>query len=61
MAQTDSDRLFAGSIPQLYERYLVPLLFQPCAEDLAQRVAACAPGALFNAWDAIAHNDSRTW
>lgn len=43
MAQTDSDRLFAGSIPQLYEQYLVPLLFQPYAEDLAQRVAACAP------------------
>ena len=32
------DRVFAGSIPQLYERYLVPLIFEPYAIDLASRV-----------------------
>src|SRR5215217_5104013 len=36
MAQTDS--AFAGSIPALYERYFVPLLFQPYAEDMAERL-----------------------
>ena len=34
-----SDKLFAGSIPQLYEQYLVPLIFAPYAADLARRVA----------------------
>jgi SAM-dependent methyltransferase len=43
MAHADSDRKFAGSVPQLYERYMVPLIFQPYAPDLAQRVASRAP------------------
>ena len=43
MPNAASDRLFAGSIPQLYERYLVPLIFEPCAVDLAARVAARRP------------------
>ena len=38
-----SDRAFAGSIPQLYERYLVPLIFEPYAADLAHRVSLRAP------------------
>jgi len=32
------DKVFAGSIPQLYEQYLVPLIFEPYAVDLAQRL-----------------------
>jgi SAM-dependent methyltransferase len=40
---TDSDRVFAGSIPQIYERYLVPMVFVPYAIDLARRAAARAP------------------
>lgn len=36
---SSSDTVFAGSIPALYDRYLVPLLFEPYAEDLARRVA----------------------
>jgi SAM-dependent methyltransferase len=35
-----SDKIFAGSIPKLYEEYLVPLIFQPYAEDLANRLAS---------------------
>jgi ubiquinone/menaquinone biosynthesis C-methylase UbiE len=38
-----SDRLFAGSIPQFYERYMVPLMFEPYAADLASRVARLRP------------------
>lgn len=34
------DRRFAGSIPELYERHLVPLIFEPYARDLVQRLAA---------------------
>jgi len=36
----DSDKVFAGSIPELYDRFLGPLIFQPYAEDLAARLAA---------------------
>ena len=38
-----SDKLFAGSIPELYDTYLVPLIFQVYATDLARRVAQAAP------------------
>ena len=36
--QAESDKVFAGSIPQVYEENLVPLIFQPYAEDLVQRL-----------------------
>ena len=41
MAKTDT--VFAGSIPDLYERYFVPLIFQPYADDLAARLARHKP------------------
>jgi SAM-dependent methyltransferase len=40
MSSGESDKLFSGSIPKLYEEYLVPLIFQPYAEHLARRLAA---------------------
>ena len=43
MAIAASDKAFGGSIPQLYERYLVPLIFEPYARDMAARVAERAP------------------
>jgi SAM-dependent methyltransferase len=38
-----TDRLFAGSVPEIYDTYLVPLIFQPYATDIARRVAARVP------------------
>jgi SAM-dependent methyltransferase len=38
-----TDRKFAGSIPQMYEQYMVPLIFQPYADDIARRAAALQP------------------
>jgi len=38
-----SDTLFAGSIPAMYDRYMVPLLFRPYAEQTAQRAQALSP------------------
>ena len=32
--------VFAGAIPQIYDQYLVPLIFEPYAIDLAQRLAS---------------------
>lgn len=33
-----NDGVFAGSIPKLYETYLVPLIFEPYAADLVERL-----------------------
>jgi hypothetical protein len=33
-----SDNLFAGSIPEIYDRFLVPQIFEPYACDLAVRL-----------------------
>lgn len=38
-----TDKLFAGSIPEIYDRFLVPLIFEPYARDLADRVARADP------------------
>ncbi|QQC65745.1 class I SAM-dependent methyltransferase [Paraburkholderia ginsengisoli] len=43
MTGLDSDTRFAGSIPELYDSQLVPLIFEPYAADLAKRVAARQP------------------
>src|SRR3954464_13190465 len=42
----ETDRQFAGSIPETYDRYLGPLLFEPYARDLAARLADLAPARL---------------
>jgi ubiquinone/menaquinone biosynthesis C-methylase UbiE len=38
-----SDKLFAGSIPEIYDRFLVPLIFDSYALDLAGRLAKVEP------------------
>jgi ubiquinone/menaquinone biosynthesis C-methylase UbiE len=38
-----TDKLFAGSIPEIYDRFLVPLIFEAYARDLAERVARVEP------------------
>lgn len=35
---TDYDNVFAGSIPKLYDEYLVPLIFEPYASELVSRL-----------------------
>jgi ubiquinone/menaquinone biosynthesis C-methylase UbiE len=40
------DKFFAGSIPENYDRYMVPLIFAGYARDLAQRAAALSPKAV---------------
>lgn len=41
-----TDVKFVGSIPDLYDDELVPLLFEPYAQDIAARVAAATPEAV---------------
>ena len=38
-----TDKLFSGSIPEIYDRLMVPLIFEPYARDLAERVARAEP------------------
>ena len=38
-----ADKVFAGSIPEIYDTYLVPLIFESYAADLAERVGAQTP------------------
>lgn len=46
IAMLETDKLFAGSIPENYDRYMVPLIFEPFAADIARRAAALSPGAV---------------
>src|SRR6185436_20942438 len=40
MEAKSADTVFAGSVPEIYDSTLVPLIFQPYADDLARRLAA---------------------
>jgi ubiquinone/menaquinone biosynthesis C-methylase UbiE len=42
----DGDKVFSGSIPEIYDTYMVPLIFEEYARDLAQRAVALAPNAI---------------
>jgi len=43
MNKIGSDTVFAGSVPELYDTHMVPLIFEPYAQDLARRVVALKP------------------
>jgi len=43
---TERDKDFVGSIPEIYDTYLVPLIFETYAQDLAERVAALGPASI---------------
>jgi ubiquinone/menaquinone biosynthesis C-methylase UbiE len=67
MAETD--KVFAGNIPEIYDRFLVPVLFEPYAIDLAGRAArrrprdvletAAGTGVLTRALDKVLAADAR--
>jgi len=40
MRNADTDKVFSASISKLYETYLVPLIFEPYATDLVNRLAS---------------------
>jgi len=46
MTLAGADSGFVGSIPDLYERYMVPLMFEVYAADLAGRVARLEPSCV---------------
>jgi len=42
----DVDRTFRGSIPDMYDQYMGPMIFAPYADDLASRLAKVRDGRL---------------
>ena len=38
MSGSSSDAIFDGSIPELYDTYFVPIIFEPYAADLVSRL-----------------------
>ena len=40
MTSHSSDKVFAGSVPENYDTYLVPLIFEPYAADVAKRLSS---------------------
>jgi ubiquinone/menaquinone biosynthesis C-methylase UbiE len=40
------DTVFAGSIPAIYDRFMVPLIFAPYAEVVAQKAASLRPARI---------------
>lgn len=43
---TERDKDFVGSIPEIYDAYLVPLIFETYARDLAERVGVLDPASV---------------
>ncbi|KRB62132.1 SAM-dependent methyltransferase [Rhizobium sp. Root708] len=42
----EADKEFAGSIPESYDRHMVPMIFEPYAVDLARRAASFSPSSV---------------
>ena len=43
---SEANARFLGTIPELYDRHLGPVIFEPYALDLSRRVAAAAPASV---------------
>jgi len=46
MTMQETDKLFVGSMPAVYDRHLGPFIFEPYAGDLAERIARVTPQRL---------------
>jgi ubiquinone/menaquinone biosynthesis C-methylase UbiE len=40
---TSTDKVFEGDIPAIYQQYLVPMIFEPYAQEMADRAARLRP------------------
>jgi ubiquinone/menaquinone biosynthesis C-methylase UbiE len=43
---SEADKSFAGTIPENYDRHMVPLIFESYAQDMAQRAAELSPSTV---------------
>lgn len=42
----EADRTFSGSVPENYNRYMVPLIFEVFATELARRASSLSPATV---------------
>lgn len=43
---TGTDKIFVGGMPAIYEKLFVPMLFEPYAREMVERIAMSAPRAV---------------
>ena len=56
---TATDTVFAGSIPAIYDQYMVPLVFAPYAKLVAERAAELRPPVLQSVLQSDLHSAFR--
>ena len=57
---SDMNRSFAGSMPEFYDRILVPVMFEPFALDLAERLRGMSSGQRIGGGERRRHARART-
>ena len=56
---SNADRVFNGSIPEIYDEYLVPLIFEDYADDLADRIISVTPTSVLELAASVQPPDDR--
>ena len=56
---SNADRVFNGSIPEIYDEYLVPLIFEDYADDLADRIISVTPTSVLELTASVQPPDDR--
>ena len=56
---SNADRVFDGSIPEIYDEYLVPLIFEDYADDLANRIISVTPTSVLELAASVQPPDDR--
>ena len=56
---SNADRVFDGSIPEIYDEYLVPLIFEDYADDLADRIISVTPTSVLELAASVQPPDDR--
>ena len=56
---SNADRVFNGAIPEIYDEYLVPLIFEDYADDLADRIISVTPTSVLELAASVQPPDDR--
>ena len=59
MNMSNANRVFDGSIPEIYDEYLVPLIFEDYADDLADRIISVTPTSVLELAASVQPPDDR--
>ena len=56
---SNADRVFNGAIPEIYDEYLVPLIFEDYADDLVDRIISVTPTSVLELAASVQPPDDR--